>query len=106
MKIHMMKKEEDCEKLEEEVVTLRVKVVKIKKNIEEKGSSTPPVKKFEEKCYRLLERKNEEKVKNYANILKGRNHGQQESKSNEYKRYVSQIIPFIPKHQISFDHCE
>jgi hypothetical protein len=26
MKIQMMKKEEDCEKLEEEVVTLRIKV--------------------------------------------------------------------------------
>jgi hypothetical protein len=28
----MMKKEEECEKLEEEVVTLRVKVFKINKN--------------------------------------------------------------------------
>jgi hypothetical protein len=62
--------------------------------------------KVEEKCSRLSERKNEEKDNNYADILKGRNHGQQESKSNEYKRYVSQIIPSIPKHQISFDHCE
>jgi hypothetical protein len=71
MKIQMMKKEEDCEKLEEEVVTLRVKVVKLNKNVEERGSSTPSVKKVEEKCYRLLERKNEEKAKSYAEIIKG-----------------------------------
>jgi hypothetical protein len=54
----ILKKEEDCENLEE-VVTLGVEVVKLSKNIEERGSSTPPVNKFEEKCYKLLERKNE-----------------------------------------------
>jgi hypothetical protein len=32
----MMKKEEYCEKLEEEAVTLRVKVVKLRKNIEDR----------------------------------------------------------------------
>jgi hypothetical protein len=57
MKIKMIKKEEDCENLEEEVVTLRVKVVKLSKNVEERESSTQPVEKVEEKCYRLLERK-------------------------------------------------
>jgi hypothetical protein len=41
--------------------------------------------KVEEKRSRLLERKNKEKAKNYAEILKGRNHGQQESKMNEYR---------------------
>jgi hypothetical protein len=45
MKIHMMKKEEECEKVEEEVVTLRVKVFKLNKNIEERESSTSSVKK-------------------------------------------------------------
>jgi hypothetical protein len=45
MKIKMMKKEEYCEKLEE-VVSLRVKVVKLSKNVEERGGSTPPVKKI------------------------------------------------------------
>jgi len=36
MKIQMMKKEEYCEKLEEEVVTLRVKVFNLSKNVEER----------------------------------------------------------------------
>jgi hypothetical protein len=40
VKIHMMKKEEDYKKIEEEDVTLRVKVVKINKNIEEREIST------------------------------------------------------------------
>ena len=40
MKIHMMKKEEEVEKLEEEVVTLRVKIIKLSKNIEEIETST------------------------------------------------------------------
>jgi hypothetical protein len=33
MKIQMMKKEEEVEKLEEEVVILRVKIIKIRKNV-------------------------------------------------------------------------
>ena len=57
----MLKKEEEVEKLEEEVVMLRVKVVKLSKNVEE--ASTSSTKKDEEKCHRLLERKNEEMVK-------------------------------------------
>ena len=65
-----MKNEEYCAKLEEEVVTLRVKVVKHKKNIEERGRSTPSVQKNEEKCYRLLERKNEEKAKSHVKIIR------------------------------------
>jgi hypothetical protein len=119
MKIQMMKKEEDSEKLEEEVVSLRVEVDNINKNlkrsqvlegfqrspldkegfgyigeasckedansnpnksVEVKGISTPPVKKIEQKCSRLLENKNEEKASNYANILKGRDHDKKESK--------------------------
>jgi hypothetical protein len=70
MKIQMMKKEDNCENLEEEVVTLRIKVVKINKNVEGKGSNTSPVKKVEEKGYRLLERKNEEKDKSYVEVIK------------------------------------
>jgi hypothetical protein len=35
MKSHIIKKEEDVENLVEEVVTLRVKVIKLNKNIEE-----------------------------------------------------------------------
>jgi hypothetical protein len=36
----------------------------------------------EEKCSRLQERKNEEKVKNYVDIFKGMNRDQQELKRN------------------------
>ena len=71
MKIKMMKKEEECENLEEEVVTLRVKFVKLNKNTEERETYTSSTKKAEEKCYRLLERKNEEKTKSYVEVIKG-----------------------------------
>jgi hypothetical protein len=40
MKSWIMKKEEEVEKLEEQVVTLRVKFVKLDKNIEETETST------------------------------------------------------------------
>jgi hypothetical protein len=70
MKIQRTKKEEYCENLEEEVVTLRGKVVKLNKNLEERGNSTSSIKKYEEKCYRLLKRKNEEKDKSYVEIIK------------------------------------
>jgi hypothetical protein len=53
--------------------------VNTNKSIEKKENSTQPVKKVEEKCSRFPERKNEEKDKNYADILKGRDHSQQES---------------------------
>jgi hypothetical protein len=38
--------------------------------------------------------------KSYAKVLKGRNHGQQESERNEYKR------PSTFRQQRSFNHCE
>jgi hypothetical protein len=70
MKIHMMENEEYRHKLEEEVVTLRVKVVNLCKNVEEKGISNQPVNNVEEKCYSLLEMKNEEKDKSYGKFIK------------------------------------
>jgi hypothetical protein len=82
----MMKKEEETEKLEEEDVTLRVKIVHINKNVEERERSISSVNKVEEKHSRFPERKNEENCKSYAEVLKGRNHGHQESKKNEYNR--------------------
>jgi hypothetical protein len=135
MKIQMMKKEEDCEKLEEEVILLRVEVDKLnkklkkssvldktcfgyigeasckenenhKKSIEVNRSSTQPVKKVEEKHSRFPERKNEEKGKSYVEVLKGRNHGQQESKKNEYNRDTSSRRPSTFKQQRSFNHDE
>jgi len=69
MKIEMVKKEEYCENLEEEVVALRVKIVKLSKNIEEKESSTSSENKFEGKCYMLLKRKNEEKANSYVEFI-------------------------------------
>jgi hypothetical protein len=86
MKIHMMKKEEEVEKLEEEVFTLRVKIIKLNKNIEERETSTSSINIFEENQSRFPERKNEEKRKSYAEVLKGRNHGQEESNKSEYNR--------------------
>jgi hypothetical protein len=40
MQIQIIKKENECENLEEEVVTLRFQVVKLSKSTEERGSST------------------------------------------------------------------
>ena len=65
----MKKKEKDRGKLEEEVFMLRVKVVKLRKNIKE--TSTSSVKIVEEKCHRSSEGKNEEKPKSYAEVNKG-----------------------------------
>jgi hypothetical protein len=41
----MMKKEKECENLEEYVVTLRVKIVKLNKNTKERERSTSSIKK-------------------------------------------------------------
>jgi chromosome segregation ATPase len=79
MKSQIMKKEEEVEKLEEEFVTLRSKIFKLNKNVEETETSTSIIEN-EEKHSRLLEKKNEENRKSYAEALKGRNHGQPESK--------------------------
>jgi hypothetical protein len=54
---------------------LRVKVIKLSKNIEEREKSTSSLNKFEDKHSRLPERNNEEN--SYVEVLKGRNHGQQ-----------------------------
>jgi hypothetical protein len=85
---------------------LRVKIFKISKNVEERETSTSSVKKFEEKHSRLLERKNEENGKSYAEVLKGRNRGQQESKKNEYNRDIHSIRPSTFKQQRTFNHDE
>jgi hypothetical protein len=54
---------------------LRSKIFKLNKNIEETKTSTSVIEN-EEKHSRLLEKKNEENIKSYAELLKGRNHGQ------------------------------
>jgi hypothetical protein len=50
--------------------------------------------------------KNEEKGKRYEEVLKGRNHGQQESKKNEYNRDTYSIRPSTFKQQRIFNHDE
>jgi hypothetical protein len=82
----MIKKEQEVEKFEEEVVTLSVKIFKLSKNVEQREKFTSSVKNVERKHFRFPERNNEEKGKSYAEVLKGRNHGKQESKKNEYNR--------------------
>jgi chromosome segregation ATPase len=79
MKSQIKNKEEDVEKLEEEVVTLRIKIVKLNKNIEDTETSTLVIEN-EDKHSRFLETKNEENIKSYAEVIKGRNHGQPGSK--------------------------
>jgi hypothetical protein len=96
-----MKKEEEVEKLEEEDVTLRVKVVKFNKNIEETETSTSFIEN-EEKHSRLLEKKNEVNKKSYVEVLKGRNHGQPESK--KAIEDTSSRRPFMFKAQRSINH--
>jgi hypothetical protein len=96
-----MKKEEEAEKLEEEVVTLRSKIVKLNKNVEETEISTSVIEN-EEKHFRLLEKRNEENRKSYAEVLKGRNHGQP-----EFKKIIedtSSRRPYMFKPQRSFNH--
>jgi predicted nucleic acid-binding Zn-ribbon protein len=78
MKSQIMKKEEEVEKLEKEVFKLRSKIIKVNKNVEETETSTSVIEN-EEQHSRLLE-KNEENRKSHAEVLKGRNHGQPESK--------------------------
>jgi septal ring factor EnvC (AmiA/AmiB activator) len=101
MKSQIMKKEEEVENIEEEVVTLRSKIVKLNKNIEETKTSTSVIDN-EEKHSRLLEKKNEENRKSYAEALKGRNHGQPESKKTIEDTYSR--IPSMFKTQIIFNH--
>jgi uncharacterized protein YhaN len=99
MKSQILKKEEEVEKLEEEVVTMRSKIVNLKKNIEEIETSTS-VTENEEKHSRLIEKRNEKNRKSYAEILKGRNHGQPESKKTIEDTYSRR--PFVFKPQRSF----
>jgi hypothetical protein len=96
-----MKKEEEVEKLEEEVVTLKSKIVKLNKNVEEIETSTSVIEN-EEKHSRLLEKKNEENRKSFVEVLKGRDHGQPESKKTIED--TSSRRPFMFKPQRSFNH--
>jgi hypothetical protein len=101
MKSQIMKKEEEVENLEEEVVIPRVKIDKLNKKVEETETSKS-VLENEEKHFTLLEKKNEENIKSYAEVLKGRDHGQLESKKTIED--TSSRIPSMFKPQKSFNH--
>jgi hypothetical protein len=103
MKSQIMKKEEEVEKLEEEVVTLRIKIVKLNKNVEEIETSTSVIEN-EEKHSRLLEKKNEENRKSYAEVLKGRNPGQPESKKTIEDRSSRRPSMFKPQRSLNHEH--
>jgi hypothetical protein len=96
-----MNKEEEVENLGEEVVTLRSKIIKLNKNVEEKETSTSIIKN-EEKHSRLLEKKNEENRKSYEEVLKGNNHGQ--PKYMKTIEDTSSRRPSMFKTQRSFNH--
>jgi hypothetical protein len=105
MKSHIMKKEEEVENLEEEVVTLRSKIVKINMNVKETERSTLVIEN-EEKHSRLLEKKNEENRKSYAEVLKGRNHGQPESKKTIEDTSSRRPSMFKPQRSFNHDHYQ
>jgi hypothetical protein len=98
-----MKKEEEVENLEEEVVTLRVKIDKLNKKVEETKTSTSVVEN-EEKHSMLLEKKNEENRKSYEEVLKGKNHGQPESKKTIEDTYSRIQSMFKPQKSFNHDH--
>jgi hypothetical protein len=98
-----MKKEEEVEKLEEEVATLRSKIVKISKIVEETERSTSVIDN-EEKHSRLLEKKNEKNRMSYAEVLKGRNHGQPESNKTIEDTSSRRPSMFKPERSFNNDH--
>jgi chromosome segregation ATPase len=103
MKSQIMKKEEEVEKIDEEVVTLRVKVVKLNKFFEEMKTSTSVMENGENHS-RLLEKKNEENRKSYVEVIKGRNHGQPESKKTIEDTYSRRPFMFKPQRSFNHDH--
>jgi hypothetical protein len=56
-------------RIREEFIMLRVKVIKLSKNVKE--ASTSLTRKLEEKCNRLIDNKNEEKPRSYEEVIKG-----------------------------------
>jgi chromosome segregation ATPase len=103
MKSQIMKKEEEVENLEEEVVTMRSKITKLNKNIEETETSTSVIEN-EEKHSRLLEKKNEENKKSYAEVLKGRNHNQPKCKKTIEDTSSRRPSMFKPQRNFNHDH--
>jgi hypothetical protein len=103
MKSQIMKKEEEVENFEEAIVTLRVKIIKLNKKVEETETSTSIVDN-EEKQSTLLENNNEENIKSYAAILKGKNHGQPKSKKTNKDTPSRRPSMFNPRRSFNHDH--
>ena len=80
---------------------MRSKSIKLNKNVEEIEKSTLIIDN-EEKHSKLPEKKNEEKSKSYAEVLKGRNHGHPKSNKNDID--TSSGRPSTFKTQRSFNH--
>jgi hypothetical protein len=91
MQIQMIMKEKECEKLEKEIMTLRVEVNKLSKKLKSSqvlenilNNQSPYNEKsrqgyknvhFEEGSSSMMK---EIEQKSYAKVIKGKNHGQQE----------------------------
>jgi hypothetical protein len=98
MKSQIMKKEEEVEKLKEEVVTLRSKNAKLNKNIEETETCTLVIENEEKHS-----KKNEENRNIYAEVLKGRNHAQPESKKTLEDTSSRRLFMFKPQRIFNHD---
>ena len=84
---------------------MRSKIVNLNKNIEGTETSTSIIEN-EEKHSRLLEKKNEENRKSYAEVLKGNNHGQLESKKTIEDTFSRIPSMFKPQRSFNHDHDE
>jgi hypothetical protein len=82
---------------------LRSKIVNLKKNVEETETSTSDIEN-EEKHSGLIENKNEENKKSYAEVPKGRNHGQPESKKTIEETSATRSLLFKPQKIFNHDH--
>jgi hypothetical protein len=75
----------------------------VNKNFEETKTSTSIIE-SEEKHSRLLENKNEENRKSYAELIKGRNYGQPKSKKTIEDTYSRRPFMFKPQRSFNHDH--
>ena len=82
---------------------MRSKIAKLNKNVEETETSTSVIEN-EEKHSRLLENKNKENKKIYVEVLKGRNHGQLESKKTNKDTSSRRPSMFKPQRIFNHDH--
>jgi hypothetical protein len=101
----MMKKEEEIEKLEEEVVTLRFKLINLNKNVEEIEASASLVE--------APKRKNEENPNTYVEVIKGFMKKEEsnpmkenvlEVQNSQEEDYIRRPSTFKPQRRFNHDH--